>query len=700
MACRLNFLCRCTVIASTIAVSQLSANLLPIANAAETNLPRVSDATEPRAQDRMITTFIRRLVERQHISHHKIDDEISQRTFDKFLESLDAYKLYFTAADYAEFSRHRNTIDDELSRGDVGFSLTVYKRLLKRIEERMPLVHQIIDGQFDFNLEEEICVEPDVIQYAKNDAEMQDRWRKQIKYAFLALRADNKADDKIREQLHRRYRSIESYRRQEDMYELLELYLTAMTTSLDPHTTYMAPRSEEDFEILMSLGLQGIGATLSPEDGMVTIVSLVPGGAADKDGRLKVGDQITGVMQEGSSEEVDVVDMKLTDVVSLIRGPAGTKVVLRVQPKVGGETKMLDITRAQIELEDSAARSKVLEHVDANGRRLRVGYIKLPSFYLDMSGAKSGTSGYRSTTSDMKHILDDFRNQNVDVVLLDLAMNGGGSLTEAIDCTGLFIDKGPVVQVKDSEGKVTPYFDENPGVSWSGPLVVKTNKMSASASEIFAGAIKDYHRGLIVGDPQTHGKGTVQTVADISEMLFGAAAKESMGALKLTIQQFYLPDGRSTQREGVLADVTLPSLTANADIGESDLDYALPEDQVKPQRHIDYQMINANLVSQLNQAARGRITSSEDFDKLLRKIEAYKLQKDEQYKSLKESDFRARRKELDIEALEEKQEEEAELPSAKVFDDGYYNQEVLNITADYVDLLRQSNLAANQSSTR
>jgi carboxyl-terminal processing protease len=669
------------------------------------SLPRVSDSKGPRAEDRLITRTVSKLMQLRHVSKRKLDDEISRRTFAQFLKALDPYKLYFNKADYDEFARHITTLDDEINRADISFAYTVYQRLLERVHERMPMVHEIIDAPIDFNVSEEIAIEPDIVDYAATPEEMRDRWRKRIKYEYLTLKADKKTDEEIREKLHRRYRSVESYRSQEDVYELLELFLTCYTSSYDPHTSYMAPRAKDNFGIMMGLQLEGIGATLSPEDGVVTIQGLVPGGAADKDGRLKKGDQIVAVGQENSSEEVDVVNMKLDDVVSLIRGPAGTKVRLTVNPKAGGDSTNIEITRARIQLEDSAASSTIIEHapssLDPNAKKLRVGYIKLPSFYLDMDAARNGERNYRSTTSDVEAILLDFQTKNIDVVVLDLAKNGGGSLTEAIDCTGLFIDKGPVVQVKDSDGTVVPYSDDNkPGVKWAGPLVVKTDKMSASASEIFAGAIKDYNRGIIVGDPQTHGKGTVQSLEDVNQGMFGFGAKEPLGALKVTTQQFYLPNGRSTQREGVSADVVLPSVLANADISEADLDYALPVDHVQPQPHMDYHLTNPEIRVKLQERSTERISKSTDFDKLLRRIELFKSQKDQKYYSLKESDFLARRAEFNLEKEEEERMNDAELPKDKVFVDDFYNQEVLNIAADYVELLHKDNLVSNVSPAR
>jgi carboxyl-terminal processing protease len=480
-----------------------------------------------------------------------------------------------------------------------------------------------------------------------------------------------------------------------DVYELLELYLSSLTESLDPHTNYMAPRSRANFDIALGLKLEGIGAQLKFEDGTTVISGVVPGGAAARDGRLKEGDSIVAVGQEGKPEMIDVLDMKLDDVVSLIRGPAGTKVRLSVKPKVG-DPRIIEIVRAKIELADAAARGEVLQRgVKADGTPYRVGYIDLPSFYLDMEQARRKSSNYRSTTTDMAAILKDFNDQKVDVVVLDLSRNGGGSLPEAVSCTGLFIDRGPVVQVKDSDGQVMPLEDEDAGVAWDGPLVVMTSKLSASASEIFAGAIKDYNRGLVVGDPTTHGKGTVQTLLDVGQVYFQNAARP-YGALKLTIQQFYLPDGQSTQRAGVTADVILPSITANMDIAESDLDYALPADRIPSQRYMNYRMVDNAIRAEVTAKSMARVGESKDFGKLLRGIESYKKQKAEKTRTLNEAKYLAQEAEFDAEKVETEELTKDEKNKDRIFKTNFYSEEVANIAVDYFSALSDRQLIALQ----
>ena len=686
--------------------------------------PRVADAKGPRPEDRAIARAVKNMVESEHISKRVLDDELSIRAYDRFLNDLDSLKLYFLQSDLDDFAKYRTKLDDMAKNGDISFAYTVYQRQLERIHELMPSVHQMIDAKQDFTLDESIMTDKKSLTYAKTKEELLERWRKQIKYSILVLKSEKiedkkiasvtqtpageiqnvvkqesvayKSMDDVRAQLHRRYKTLERSREQMDVYELLELYLSSLTESLDPHTNYMAPRSRDNFNIALGLKLDGIGAQLKFEDGTTVISGVVPGGAAARDGRLKEGDSIVAVGQEGKPEMVDVLDMKLDDVVSLIRGPAGTKVRLSVKPKVGIDNTIIEIVRAKIELADAAARGEVLQRgLKADGTPYRVGYIDLPSFYLDMEQARRKSSNYRSTTTDMAAILKDFNDQKVDVVVLDLSRNGGGSLPEAVSCTGLFIDKGSVVQVKDSDGQVMQLEDEDAGVAWDGPLVVMTSKLSASASEIFAGAIKDYNRGLVVGDPATHGKGTVQTLLDVGQVYFQNAARP-YGALKLTIQQFYLPDGQSTQRAGVTADVILPSITANMDISESDLDYALPADRIPSQRYMNYRMVDNAIRAEVTAKSMARVGESKDFGKLLRGIESYKKQKAEKTRTLNESKYLALEAEFDAEKVETDELTKDEKNKDKIFKTNFYSEEVANIAVDYFSALSDRHLLALQ----
>lgn len=647
----------------------------------------------PTARDSMVARVIAKMMPDNHVSGMDLNDTVSQRALELFLKSLDPLKLYFLRSDVDEFTRNQNNIDDMVRQGDLRFAYDIFARFIQRVDERVAIAQELLAGDFDFTENESLVIDPDAADYAANEDESRDRWRKQIKYALLDLKDDDKVGQEAIEQLQRRYTRYASRWKQTDSDDLLERYLTAVTMAYDPHSTYMSPGTLEDFEIQMRLNLDGIGAQLTEKDGKTTITRIIPGGAADKHGKLKADDVIVSVGQATSGEMIDVVEMPLNDVVDKIRGKAGTQVRLGVKPSGTGNEEIYTITRARIELEESAARGTVIEHVlDDSPAKLKLGFINLPSFYLDMDGARNEREDFRSSTRDVRRILDEFRSQNVDGVILDLSRNGGGSLTEAINLTGLFIDRGPVVQVKNSDGSVQQYSDDDAGTAWDGPLIVMSSKFSASASEIFAGAIRDYRRGIVVGDPQSHGKGTVQTLMDLGQTLFGNN-RANFGALKVTLQQFYLPDGESTQLEGVPADVILPSITAKMDVAEGDLQYALKHDRVKPARHAVYNMKPADLLGSLRQRSMARVAENGEFKDLMRRIELYVTQKELNTVSLDEQEFMARRKELDAQKEEEDELSEAAITGEEIYQDNFYNQEVFNIAHDYIDGLRKQNLA-------
>jgi carboxyl-terminal processing protease len=654
----------------------------------------VANAMKPGDQDSLVAKMVIQLLPRKHISGRKVDDEISGRALANYLKALDPMKLYFYQSDIDEFSRFKTQIDDATLRGDLSPAYQIFTRFLTRVNDRLQTVHELLQQPFDLTANETIITDPESTSYARSPDEARDRWRRQLKFNILDLQDDKKTMEEAIDQLQRRYSRYAKRWAMTDSDEILELYLSSITMGYDPHTTYMSPSSLNDFSIQMKLNLEGIGAALREKDGLTVVSNVIPGGAADRDGRLKEDDHIVSVGQNTAGEMVDIVEMPLKQVVSLIRGKAGTIVRLGVKKGGAGETEVFEITRSQVQLEDSAARGKVIDHVHpTTGQSLKIGYINLPSFYLDMDGARNNTADFRSSTRDVRRLLDGFRAAGVEGVVLDLSRNGGGSLTEAISLTGLFIDRGPVVQVKSSNGTVTDYSDDEAGVSWDGPLVVMTSKLSASASEILAGAIKDYGRGIIVGDPATHGKGSVQTLMDLGREMF-RSDRVNYGALKVTLQQFYLPDGDSTQLNGVTADLILPSITAVMDISESDLDFALPHDRVPGVPHQRYKMVPSNLVQSMRDASTDRVGKDKEFIDLLRRKELYVRQKQEKTLSLNEEEFTARRKQLDAQKEEEKETSAEEKSPDEVYRDYFYNREVMNVTHDYITGLRQQNLAS------
>jgi len=644
-----------------------------------------ADIGEPSTKNRQIALMVRGIVSSQHLTRHELDDEISERAFNTFIDRLDPMKLYFLQEDIDAFQTEKTEIDDMLKSGDLQFAHDVFLKYMSRMEESIAVVHGLIDAEHDYGVEEYISTDWDNLAFAKSREDLTDRWRKRIKYNFLVLKGDKTEGEAARERLHRRYNSQLKQMQQTQSDELLEIFLTAVTTSYDPHTTYMSPTTSENFEIQMRLNLDGIGAQLTLEDGYTKITRIIPGGAADKQGELKPGDRIVSVGQDEEGELQDVIDMKLNNVVALIRGKPGTTVRLGIIPEKSQETKILAIKRAKIELTDSEARGEIIEHtLPGSKKTLRIGVINLPSFYMDMDAARKGVKDYRSTTRDCRRIIEEFNDEGIDGMIMDLSTNGGGSLTEAIDLTGLFIDLGTVVQVKDPSGRVQQYDDRTKGTSYDGPLVVLCSKFSASASEIFAGAIVDHGRGIVVGDSTTHGKGTVQNFLELGARFFNINNPPNLGALKITMQQFYRPGGDSTQQRGVYSDIILPSITDHMKVSESDLDYPVPFDKVEDEVDEKLGLRDADLIGKLKAASAKRVEASKDFQKLLGQIEEYKKQQEEKRVSLEEKVFFAKKEENS--AQEEAQEnlEKRVNGEADVFPDTFYNKEVLTITGEYI----------------
>jgi len=676
--------------------------------------PQVGSKNEQR-----IAYLVAQFMDQDHLSHLQVNDETSQRAFTKFIESLDTMKLFFLQSDVDEFAREKFSIDDYVKRGDLQLARRIFDRFLQRVKERIAVAQRYADVQHDFTVDEVMVREPDKMVYATSAAEADERWRRRVKFDLLVQLADDMEQPEAIEKLHKRYRSIRRNWEQTDSDELLELFLSALTGSFDPHSSYMSPSSLENFLIQMRLELNGIGASLQSQYGETIVKRLVPGGAADKDGRLKIDDVITGVAQGGSEEFIDIVEMKINDVVQLIRGKPGTVVRLEVMPADKSGRKVYDITRARIELKDSEARSAVIR-VGADGKPMiegaegnlgagptgevveqpglgekvtKVGVISLPSFYMDMEGRRAGKPDYKSTTRDVRRLLEDFNRQGVDAVVMDLRFNGGGSLPESVQLTGLFIDQGPVVQVKAPDGRISPYPDVDPSMVWKGPLVVLINKFSASASEIFAGAIQDYGRGIVVGDHATHGKGTVQELKNLGSQLV-RFRPPNYGALKMTIQQFYRPGGDSTQNRGVVSDIELPYRTTYIDgIGEADLDYALDFDQVPPLPHVNYSSASASLIDALTEGSKLRRAKSEFFIDERQKIAKLQQRQSEETVTLNKEKFLAERKEVNSEKDKEEVFDKLQEDDKPVFPLTPYNEEVIAIAIDYLKLLGGNHVA-------
>ena len=647
--------------------------------------------------------LVAEMISKYHISQKPLDDRISAMILNKFIKDLDSQKLYFLKSDIDGFARYRDQLDDLLKVGQINFAHEVFKLYLQRLDERLVVAHKLIDAPHDFSLDESMMVDGDQMTWSVDAKELNERWRKRVKYELLSLQLEKVATDEARKRLHKRYETLKRNAHDTEDNEVLEMFLSSVAHCFDPHSSYMSPQTVEDFQITMRLSLQGIGAALKSEDGITTVASIVPGGAAEKDKRLKVGDKIVGVGQDDGDFQ-DVIEMKLNRVVRLIRGERGTKVRLKVL-REAGQTEMIELVRQTIELKSSEVKGEIIPLSERLGPstgapRLRIGVINIPSFYRDFSGAQQGKDDFKSTARDVAKVLSEFTEKGgVDAVVVDLRMNGGGALSEAIEVTGLFIDQGPVVQVKEQNGKIKSHDDEEPGVFYGGPLVVVCNRLSASASEIFAAAIKDYGRGIVVGDTTTHGKGTVQNVMPVSNQMFRMIpGGKDRGAVKLTINQFYRVNGDSTQNRGVESDVVLPSLIDNMDLGESFLDNALAFDHIEPARHARLPFVNPQIVSTLRANSQQRVAADPKFQQTLKDIDRYLARKNRKSVSLNEETLRAEREEDKAAKDVEKEEEEHETKSdtAPVFAKTEYNDELLYIANDYAALLKAQKTAANR----
>jgi carboxyl-terminal processing protease len=665
------------------------------------------------------------MIEANHISHKPIDDSTSTKLFDEFIKQLDPQKLYFQQSDIDQYSKYRLELDDLIKAGNLDFAINIFETHRNRLKERMDVAHKLIDADHDFTIKESLEIDPKDLPWAKTTDELNERWRKRIKYDLLMMKLEKTAEladakpqpnpggdlpvatkpavtesskgkpveQDPKKRLHKRYKTIYDALSKTEPDEVVEMYLTALCMTFDPHSSYMSPRSMREFAITMGLKLEGIGAALQMDDGYTVVKTIVPGGAAAADGRLKVNDKIIAV-GNGNAEFVDVVEMKLSKVVDMIRGKAGTKVRLKVMAGDTGDVKVYELTRKQVELKSAEVKGEIIDTGSRlAGTKSRIGVIHIPSFYRDFQGADNGEDEFKSTARDVKKVLRDFEVKGgVDAVVVDLRTNGGGSLIEAIEVSGLFIDEGPVVQVKDQVGKIKSLPDDEPGVDCNKPLIVITNRLSASASEIFAGVIRDYGRGLIVGDRTTHGKGTVQNVTNVGKQIVQLFKPQELGALKLTIQQFYRVNGDSTQNLGVPSHVALPSLMDNMDLGEQFLDNAMPFEHIDPAKHRQLSMVTAEMLPAIRESSRKRVTSNPDFQKTEKDIEKYLARKQRKSVSLNEEELRKERVEEEQKARD-KADNADDMTEGPIFPDNSYNNEILSITLDYLTQLQGARTA-------
>ncbi len=639
-------------------------------------LPVIADTElAPTEQQSKVARTVARQLAVLHYSRPALDDTLSVVIWNRYLSDLDSQRLFFIAPDIDSFERWQLQFDDQLKAGQIGPGFIIYNRFQNRLRERLQFVLNELDSNkklFDFTGNESLVLDRKTAAWAKNSAELDQLWRLRVKSAALSLKLAGKSNDEALTTLKRRYKSQLTALNQTKSEDAFQTFMNAFTETYDPHTEYFSPRSSENFNINMSLQLEGIGAVLQTDDEYTKVVRLVPGGPADKSRQLKPNDRLVAVA-EGEKDFVDVVGWRIDEVVQLIRGAKGTTVRLQVLPAGSTDTantKEVSLVRNTVALEDQAATKKIID-IKRDAVVRRVGVIKLPTFYADFQGMQAGDPNYRSTTRDVHRLLTELKQERIQGIILDLRNNGGGSLSEVNDLIGEFISTGPTVQVRDARGKVEVLGDGNPDVTYSGPLVVMTNRLSASASEIFAGAIQDYGRGLIVGGT-TFGKGTVQSLRDL-----GA------GQLKITEAKFYRISGASTQHKGVVPDVVFPELTMANDIGESALPRALPWDTVNPARY-QRQGQNNWRITTLRANSAQRQARNPDFrylldeQKLIVDLNAVKTQ------SLSEKARRQEKLQLDNRRLSIENRRRAAKGQAalKSWDDFEAQQEKLNPASD------------------
>ncbi|MEO6699616.1 MAG: carboxy terminal-processing peptidase [Paraperlucidibaca sp.] len=594
-----------TVIAADAATETKAATAKSTVSApAKTEALPVRKNLSPTADQAKASRLVARQLSVLHYNKTPLNDALSVDIWTRYLSDLDGQHVYFLASDITQFKAQRLRLDDELKAGDLDPAFAIFNRYQQRANERFQFVLTSLEKNrkavLNFAGNERLLNDRKDAPWVTNKAEMNTLWLNRLRSAALSLKLDGKSGDEIIETLTRRYRSQLKALSQNRSEDAFSLFMNSLTETYDPHTSYFSPRSSENFNINMSLQLEGIGAVLQTEDEYTKVVRLVPAGPADKSRQLKPNDKIVAV-GEGDKDLVDVIGWRIDEVVELIRGPKGTTVRLQVIPSGSddGARKIISLVRNTVALEDQAASKKIIE-VTRNGEAKRIGVIKLPAFYADFQGQQNGDPDYRSTTRDVRKLIDELKQARVQGLILDLRNNGGGSLSEVNDLIGEFITTGPTVQVRDARGRVETLGDGNPDVGYSGPLVVMTNRLSASAAEIFAGAIQDYGRGLVVGST-SFGKGSVQSIRDLGH-----------GQLKITEAKFYRISGASTQNKGVEPDIHLPEMFNPKEIGESALPHAMPWDTIRPSR---YQQLNdwKGKLDALEQSSKLRQAKSPDI---------------------------------------------------------------------------------------
>lgn len=671
---------------------------------------------KPDAQQQVVVKELVEVIENYHYKKVSLNDSISSIVFDNYIKSLDAGRNYFLASDMVDFSQYRNTFDEDLKSGDLSVPFYIFNVYQKRYNERLKFAISQINHAFDFSKDEQYTYNREKMPWFSSDAAANQQWLQRVKYDLLNLKLTGSEPDKNIETLRKRYENLIAQSDKTNNQDVFQLLMNAFTESIDPHTNYFVPARAQEFNEDMARTYEGIGARLQLENEVVKINEIIPGGPAFKAKTLNVNDRIIAVAQGKEGEFVDVIGWRLDNTVSKIKGPKGTLVRLKVIPagqELSAKPVIIELMRDKIILEDQSAK-KTIKNITSGNKTYKIGIIEIPAFYADFAAYRAGDPNYKSTTRDVKLILDTLKAQKVDGVVIDLRSNGGGSLMEAIELTGLFIKTGPVVQVKDQRS-IEINEDEDPQLVYDGPLGVLVDRFSASASEIFAGAMQDYGRGIIMGT-QTYGKGTVQSSIDVARLIspkdrlmlmtkeqeengqngsVSRANAPQFGQINLTMAKFYRINGSSTQHKGVMPDIQFPMIFPADKYGESSEPAALPWDTVKPSTFSPVGRLDG-ITSKLLKLHEKRMKTSEEYANLLEDIQEFRKREAENVVSTSEQKLKLEREEQEAKSLarENKRRALRGLPplkkgEAKPKDDyDFIEEESLRIMADFIPAVK------------
>ncbi|MGA9293782.1 MAG: carboxy terminal-processing peptidase [Ignavibacteriaceae bacterium] len=677
------------VVASLLIANSLNINIPGTNTSVTTDSLNITPQSYMPEEDQLINTIL----SRYHYRKFKLNDSLSSVIFGRYVKSLDNGKSYFYASDIKDFDQYKTLLDNDIQNGDLNPPYKIFNTFKKRVIERINYVDTLLNKGFDFTKNEKFLIDRDSVSWPQTQEEINDLWRKKVKNDALNLLLAGKKWEGVKETLQKRYANFRRAISQYNSEDVFQLFMNSYTEAIDPHTNYLSPSTSENFKIDMSRSLEGIGAQLQQEDDYTKVNEIIPGGPAFKSGLLKRNDKIIGVAQGKDGEMVDVIGWRLTDVVQLIRGPKGTIVRLDIIPSDKGPNAIpheITIVRDKVTLEEQSAKKSII-NIDENNNFYKIGVITLPAFYIDFEARQKGDPNYKSTTRDVRKLIKELKEEKVDGIIMDLRNNGGGALDEAVNLTGLFIKDGPVVQVKSADGKIDVDSDSDPDIVYNGPLAVLVNRFSASASEIFTGAIQNYERGIIVGE-QTYGKGSVQNLIDLNRLIGSTGNK--FGQVKLTIAKYYRIDGGSTQNKGVVPDIKLPSAIDPHEFGESSEPSALPWDQIRSTKYVLYSNLD-KYIPELKKMHDDRMDTTTEFDNVLEDIREYKESKNEKYVSLNETVRKKEKEEEDNKRFERENDrrkhkglkllQKGEKPTTKEDTDPYL-EETGHVLADLIKL--------------